>query len=335
MLTLHPPPTWLVDAAAVRRSARDLLHLLHPAARPTRRCCAQAATRTPTSSPRSASSTGSTSRGTCSSGYYMRDLVFHFDFGRSYQNNVDVREEIFSRLPATMSLALGGAHRLAAGRHPDRHPRPPSSAARSSSAWPWASPSSAISAPVYWLGLVTIYLFSKDIGRRPDLRHHRQLRGPVGGPRPVVSARCCCPGSCWRPRSPPSTRASCAPTSSRCSTRTTSARRAPRASASGASIFRHGVRSAVTPIVTIFGLDLGILFGGAILTETVFNIPGIGRVAVRRDPEVRHPDRAGDGAHRRRWRSSCSTWSWTSSTPSSTRGSGTSFRHGRCSRSRT
>jgi peptide/nickel transport system permease protein len=44
-------------------------------------------------------------------------------------------------------------------------------------------------------------------------------------------------------------------------------------------VFRHGLRSAITPIVTIFGLDLGILFGGAILTETVFNIPGIGRLA--------------------------------------------------------
>jgi peptide/nickel transport system permease protein len=39
------------------------------------------------------------------------------------------------------------------------------------------------------------------------------------------------------------------------------------------------VRSAITPIVTILGLDLGILLGGAILTETVFNIPGIGRLA--------------------------------------------------------
>jgi peptide/nickel transport system permease protein len=44
-------------------------------------------------------------------------------------------------------------------------------------------------------------------------------------------------------------------------------------------VFKHGVRSAMTPVVTIFGLDLGILFGGAILTETVFNIPGIGREA--------------------------------------------------------
>ena len=44
-------------------------------------------------------------------------------------------------------------------------------------------------------------------------------------------------------------------------------------------ILRHGVRSAITPVVTVLGLDIGILLGGAILTETVFNIQGIGRLA--------------------------------------------------------
>jgi peptide/nickel transport system permease protein len=44
-------------------------------------------------------------------------------------------------------------------------------------------------------------------------------------------------------------------------------------------IVRHGMRAAITPIVTIFGLDLGLLLGGAIITETVFNIPGIGRLS--------------------------------------------------------
>ena len=34
------------------------------------------------------------------------------------------------------------------------------------------------------------------------------------------------------------------------------------------------------PIVTIFGLDLGILLGGAILTESTFGLPGVGRLAV-------------------------------------------------------
>src|SRR5215210_1293463 len=39
---------------------------------------------------------------------YLERLVFHFDFGYSYQNNVSVREQIFDRLPATLSLAVGG-----------------------------------------------------------------------------------------------------------------------------------------------------------------------------------------------------------------------------------
>jgi peptide/nickel transport system permease protein len=43
-------------------------------------------------------------------------------------------------------------------------------------------------------------------------------------------------------------------------------------------ITRHGMRAAITPIVTIFGLDVGTLLGGAVLTETVFDIPGIGRL---------------------------------------------------------
>jgi peptide/nickel transport system permease protein len=46
-----------------------------------------------------------------------------------------------------------------------------------------------------------------------------------------------------------------------------------------AVIWRHAVRAAITPIVTVLGLDIGILLGGSILTETVFNIPGIGRYA--------------------------------------------------------
>src|SRR5919197_842818 len=65
---------------------------------------------------------------------YLQRLVFHFDFGYSYQNNVSVRSQIFDRLPATGGLALV-----------------------------------AISAPVYWLGLVSLYLFSKDLGKFPLL----------------------------------------------------------------------------------------------------------------------------------------------------------------------
>ena len=45
-------------------------------------------------------------------------------------------------------------------------------------------------------------------------------------------------------------------------------------------IVKHGLRAALTPIVTIFGLDLGLLLGGAVLTETTFSLPGLGKYAV-------------------------------------------------------
>ncbi|MEV0899776.1 ABC transporter permease [Actinoplanes sp. NPDC049802] len=43
---------------------------------------------------------------------------------------------------------------------------------------------------------------------------------------------------------------------------------------------RHGLRAALTPILTIFGLDFGLLLGGAVLTESVFSLPGLGKYAV-------------------------------------------------------
>jgi peptide/nickel transport system permease protein len=44
--------------------------------------------------------------------------------------------------------------------------------------------------------------------------------------------------------------------------------------------YRHGLRSALTPIVTLFGIDFGVLLGGAIITERIFNLPGLGQLAL-------------------------------------------------------
>ncbi|WP_053662931.1 ABC transporter permease [Streptomyces sp. MMG1121] len=44
---------------------------------------------------------------------------------------------------------------------------------------------------------------------------------------------------------------------------------------------RHGLRAALTPIITVFGMDLGLLLGGAVITETVFSLHGIGQYAVQ------------------------------------------------------
>lgn len=45
--------------------------------------------------------------------------------------------------------------------------------------------------------------------------------------------------------------------------------------------FKHGVRAGITPIVTMLGMDIGLLLGGAVLTEQIFSVPGLGFTAVR------------------------------------------------------
>src|SRR4051794_12776501 len=94
--------------------------------------------------------------------HYLDRLLFHFDFGQSYQNNQDVKSLIFDRAPATIGLTLGAACLwLLMGI-----PIGIISAVRRHS---WldrvlmGGALLAISAPVYWLGLVSLYLFSKDI----------------------------------------------------------------------------------------------------------------------------------------------------------------------------
>jgi peptide/nickel transport system permease protein len=45
-------------------------------------------------------------------------------------------------------------------------------------------------------------------------------------------------------------------------------------------VVRHGLRSALTPVLTQFGIDLGQLVGGVVVTETVFSLPGLGKTAI-------------------------------------------------------
>ena len=60
-------------------------------------------------------------------------------------------------------------------------------------------------------------------------------------------------------------------------------------------IFKHGLRASLTPIVTMFGMDIALLIGGAVITETVFNFQGLGHMGG-------HGDLPGGPARRRRRR---------------------------------
>ena len=48
----------------------------------------------------------------------------------------------------------------------------------------------------------------------------------------------------------------------------------------GLIITRHVLKNAMIPIITLLGMQIGIAFGGAVVTETVFALPGLGRLAV-------------------------------------------------------
>ncbi len=52
----------------------------------------------------------------------------------------------------------------------------------------------------------------------------------------------------------------------------------PRALPARKVIFKHGLRNALIPLVTVMAIDIGVLFGGLIITETIFSIPGMGRL---------------------------------------------------------
>ena len=209
--------------------------------------------------------------------FYIKALVLHFDFGRSYQNNVDVRPYIFERLPATISLAIGAAVIwLLIGI--------PIGILAAVKRGTWIEKAAmgvaliGISAPVYWLGLVSIYLFSTDIGQFPIFDATGNYANIWDNPSQWFSSLLLpwiVLAVSFAAIYARFMRSNLVDVLDEDYIRTARAKGLKERRV----IFRHGVRSAITPIITIFGLDLGILFGGAILTETVFNIPGIGRLA--------------------------------------------------------
>jgi peptide/nickel transport system permease protein len=197
-------------------------------------------------------------------------------FGFSYQNNADVLPEILRRLPTTLFLTAGAVLLwLSIGI-----PIGVLSAVKTGSWMDRLAMGIAlifISAPVYFLGLVALYLFADDIGKFPILPGNSAYNSASTFPEKAEALIMpwCVLAAAFAAVYARFLRGNLIDTLQEDYIRT--------ARAKGLSerrvVFRHGVRAAITPIVTLLGLDIGILLGGAILTETVFNIPGIGRYA--------------------------------------------------------
>jgi peptide/nickel transport system permease protein len=210
-------------------------------------------------------------------GDFMQGLLLHFDLGYSYSTGAEVKAEILERLPASISLAAGAlviwlTVGIAVGVISATHP----GSVRDRLAMGGALV--AISAPVYWLGLLSLYLFADDIGKFPIFpgagSYVPLTEDPAGWFGSLVLPWCVLAAS-YAAIYARLVRSTMLETLSLDYIRTARAKGLRRRRV----VLRHGLRSAITPVVTAAGLDLGIVLGGAVLVETVFNIPGVGRLA--------------------------------------------------------
>jgi peptide/nickel transport system permease protein len=207
---------------------------------------------------------------------YMKGVFLHFDLGYSYYSNASVSSLIVNRLPATLSLTIGASIVwLLAGI-----PIGIISAVKRHSPLDRASMGAAlvfISTPVYWLGLIALFLFATDIGvihLFPGANSYVGLTvDPVKWftslilPWLVLAATfAAIYGRVLR--------ASLIDVMHEDYIRTARAKGLTERRV----VLRHGLRPAINPLVTLLGIDIGVLLAGAVLTETVFNIPGIGRL---------------------------------------------------------
>jgi peptide/nickel transport system permease protein len=207
---------------------------------------------------------------------YLKNLVLHFDLGNSFVNNTDVKALVLDRLPNTLFLIAGAAILwFVSGVFIGTISAVKSGTILDRTAMTTALV--AISAPVYWLGLVVLYLFASDIGRFPILPGAGAYQDANGffAKIPTLILPWIVLAAAFSAIYARLTRSNLIEVMSEDYVRTARAKGLKERRV----VVRHGLRAAITPVVTVLGLDLGILVGGAILTESVFGIPGVGRLS--------------------------------------------------------
>lgn len=189
------------------------------------------------------------------------------DLGRSLRSKKLVTAEIMDRLPATTELALAAVtFAVVVGV-----PVGILSATRPNS---WFDNIAMVGAltgvgmPVFWQGIMLILIFSVYLGWLPS-------SGRMGGIEhlilPMITLGTASTASIAR-----LTRSAMLDVMQQDYIRTARAKGLPRRTVT----FRHALRNALIPVVTMVGLQFGGLMSGAVLTESIFAWPGIGRMVV-------------------------------------------------------
>ncbi len=195
--------------------------------------------------------------------------------GYSFRQQLPVTEMIMRALPVELSIAFGAAvlwlvGGLAIGSI---------SALRRGSFFDRAAMTmalAAVSLPIFFTGPLLLLVFKYKLGWLPNTNYASITSDPEQWLRSMILPWLAL-AFIFAALYARLTRANMLETMSEDYIRTARAKGLPRRTV----VVKHGLRAALTPIVTIFGLDLGLLIGNAVITESVFNLPGLGLISIR------------------------------------------------------
>ena len=214
---------------------------------------------------------------------FLRRLVFHADLGESFATSQSVNQRIKEAAPVTASLVFGGAVLwmmigLSVGIYSALKPR--SLIDRSAMVFVLIG----VSAHPIWIGLIFEYVFGVKLGWTPIANYANFFGAPgdsglPGGPWQWfyhLILPWCTFALLFAALYVRMIRANVIETLNEDYVRTARAKGAPE----GQVIRSHVLRNALLPVVTMLGMDIGIALGGAIFTETVYQLPGLGQTAI-------------------------------------------------------
>ena len=214
---------------------------------------------------------------------FLKQLVVHQDLGTSFATSQSVNQRIKEAAPVTASLVFGGAVLwmmigLSVGIYSALKPR--SLIDRSAMVFVLIG----VSAHPIWIGLIFEYVFGVKLGWTPIANYANFFGAPPdsglpGGPWQWfyhLILPWCTFALLFAALYVRMIRANVMETLNEDYVRTARAKGAPE----GQVIRSHVLRNALLPVVTMLGMDIGIALGGAIFTETVYQLPGLGQTAI-------------------------------------------------------
>ena len=207
---------------------------------------------------------------------YLRwiGLALRGDLGESIRTREPVVRLVAQKLPITLELAcaaLGVALLIAI-------PAGVFAALRRNSVWDYLVSGVSLcglSVPNFWLGIMLILLFSVRLRWLPASGFVSLFQDPLGNAQRMLMPSAVL-GTALAAVLMRQTRNSMIEVLSADYVRTAYSK----GLATGAVVFRHAIRNGLIPVVTILGLQMGALIGGAVVTEQIFVVPGFGRLIV-------------------------------------------------------